>query len=273
MARDKEKKKSSVRSNTRTDNYDILADYYDIFIDWENRLGREIPFICQIAGRKISSPRALDIGCGTGYHLRSLRKEGFETFGLEPSPQLRALAVRNLPGATIFSSRMEELECLTAAHGPWHLVICLGNTLAHLPEEKLAGFCRALYRALTVPGTAVIHVLNYEKILANRPQGLQSKLVESGNESYRFERRYDYFQGWIEFTIEIWKNEAFLAKDREILYPLTAKIIEQACSGAGFNDIQLFGDFDSGKPYTRESDNLVAVLRKKDISLSKNEFV
>lgn len=56
MAKDKEKKKFSVHSNARTDNYDILADYYDIFIDWETRLGREIPFISQIAGRKIFSP-------------------------------------------------------------------------------------------------------------------------------------------------------------------------------------------------------------------------
>ncbi|HUU26344.1 MAG TPA: methyltransferase domain-containing protein [archaeon] len=249
------------------DSYQSLARYYDIFIDWENRLEHEIPFIIEAAGRRVSAPSALDIGCGTGYHLMALREARFSVSGTEPSEYLRALAVENLGGARIFSVPMEGLKKLASSHGPWHLVTCLGNTMAHLPADKLPGFCRALELALTPGGTAVLHVLGYEKIMARRPQGLPAKLVKAGETSYRFERRYEYLQDHIGFTVEIYENDILKAKDREILYPLTAGLLESSCTDAGFAEIRFFGAFSFRTPYTPESDNLVAVLRKRGSGL------
>lgn len=246
----------------KQDSYRILAPYYDIFIDWDRRLQREIPFLLEVAGPAGRGKRALDLGCGTGRHLVALQKAGFRVEGTEPSEELRQQAQRNLKGITIHAAPMESLEELSGVHGPWHLVTCLGNTLAHLTSDKLPGFCLGLAGALDRRGAAVLHLLGYEKIMAGRPEQLPPKNVLSGKHRYRFERRYNYRENYIEFNIELWKNEKRLASDREILYPLTSRALLAACENAGLTDICLLGDFNFSVPYSCRSDNLVAIIRK-----------
>ena len=246
----------------KQDSYRILAPYYDIFIDWNSRLQREIPFLQQVAGPASRGKRVLDMGCGTGHHLVALQEAGFRVEGTEPSEELRQIAQRNLKGVTIHALPMESLEKLTKALGPWHLIICLGNTLAHLPPDKLPGFCLGLAGALDRQGAAVLHLLGYEKIMAERPEHLPPKNVVSGKDSYRFERCYNYREDYIEFNIEVWKNEKRLACDQEVLYPLTSRMLLAACKNAGLTDLRLFGAFDFLVPYSSRSDNLVAVIRK-----------
>jgi len=240
----------------------LLAPYYDLFINWVNRLESEIPFILKSCGKPRSGLRALDIGCGTGYHLRALQQAGFEVQGMEPSKALREQAVRNLPGTTVSPLKMERLPSFAGTHGPWDLVICLGNTLPHLPESLLRKFCRALYQALNQKGVAVIHLLGYEKILKNRPGKLPVKTIEVTEAVYRFERSYEYKKDHLAFNIEVFRDDILLGEDREILYPVTARKLRGVLSGAGFREIRLYGAFDHEVEYTPESDNLVAVLIK-----------
>lgn len=246
----------------KQDSYRILAPYYDIFIDWDSRLQHEIPFLLQVAGPASRGKRALDVGCGTGHHLVALQEAGFRVEGTEPSEKLRLLAQYNLEGVTVYPAPMETLEKLAKAHGPWHLVTCLGNTLAHLPPDKLPGFCLGLAGALDRQGAAVLHLLGYEKIMATHPEHFPPKNVVSGKDRYRFERCYYYREDYIEFNIEVWKNEKRLACDQETLYPLTSRMLLAACKNAGLTDIHLFGDFNFLVPYSSRSDNLVAVIRK-----------
>ena len=247
---------------TKPDRYSGLAPYYDIFIDWEKRLALEIPFLLQAFEGPAGGARALDLGCGTGRHLEALGRAGLRAEGAEPSPELRRLARRSLPGAQIHSSKMEELGKLAADHGPWRLVTCLGNTLAHLPPAELPGFFRGLAAALDRPGAAVIHLLGYEKILSLRQDRLPSKTATHGSTVFRFERRYSYREDFIEFTIEVWENEIKLAEDREIIYPLTSQSLAESAVEAGLDNFSLYAGFNTANPYRPDSDNLVAVIRK-----------
>ena len=246
----------------KQDNYSLLAPYYDLFINWDNRLESEIPFILKSCGKPRSGLRALDIGCGTGYHLRAMQQAGFEVQGMEPSKALREQAVRNLPGITVSPLKMERLSSFAGTHGPWDLVICLGNTLPHLPASLLMEFCRALYHVLNKEAVAVIHLLGYEKILKNRPGKLPVKTVEVPEAAYRFERSYEYKKGYLAFNIEVFKDDILLGVDQEILYPVTARKLRAVLSGAGFREIRFYGAFDHEVEYGPESDNLVAVLGK-----------
>ena len=246
----------------KQDSYRILARYYDILIDWNSRLQHETPFLLEVAGQAGRGRRALDVGCGTGRHLKALQNAGFTVEGAEPSEELRLLAERNLKGATVHAAPMESLAELAGVQGPWHLVTCLGNTLAHLRPDMLPEFCRGVALALDRQGAAVLHLLGYEKIMAVRPKQLPLKNAVSGKDRYRFERSYDYKEDHIEFNIQVWKNEKQVASDREILYPLTAPMLLEACKNAGLTDIGLFGEFNFSVPYSCQSDNLVAVIRK-----------
>ena len=246
----------------KRDKYSLLAPFYDLFINWEQRLAKEIPFILEICGKPESGSRALDIGCGTGYHLRALREAGFEVQGMEPSKALRKQVMKNLPGSIISPLKMEQFAGFAGAHGPWNLVFCLGNTLPHLPDSLLPEFCSSLYHALKEQATAVIHVLGYEKILAERPQKLPLKTIEYSGMIYSFERRYEYKKDHLEFSIKVWKNNIQVALDREVIYPMTAGMLQAAFSAAGFEKIDFYGAFDRNVEYGPDCDNLVAVLRK-----------
>ena len=243
-------------------NYSLLAPYYDLFINWAARLEKEIPFILKSCGKLEKGSRALDIGCGTGYHLRALQQTGFEVQGTEPSRALRERAVRNLPGCIVSPVTMERLASFARTHGPWDLVTCLGNTLPHLPDRLLPEFCQALYHSLKPEAVAVIHVLGYEKILAERPDKLPAKTIQASGTTYRFERSYEYKNNHLVFSIEIWKNDVQVGVDREVLYPVTAPMLLAAASSAGFKQIRFYGAFDHEVEYRPESDNLVALLRK-----------
>ncbi|MFC1537282.1 class I SAM-dependent methyltransferase [Gemmatimonadota bacterium] len=248
----------------KTDNYNLLAPYYDIFINWDARLKTEIPFILQSCSGFDKDARALDIGCGTGYHLRAFQQAGFTVQGTEPSEMLRRQAERNLPGVLISPVKMEQLDDFARTYGPWNLVTCLGNTLPHLHERFLPEFFRNLFLALGQNSVAVIHILGYEKILAQRLERLPVKTIQDTKDTYRFERSYEYRKDHLIFSIEVWKNDELMGVDREIIYPLTAPSIMDAASEAGFRDIRFYGAFDHQVGYGPECDNLVAVLRKND---------
>ena len=51
----------------------------------------------------------LDIGCGTGKHLNWYGQSGFKATGLEPSPEMRAIAQRYNPGANILDGTADAL--------------------------------------------------------------------------------------------------------------------------------------------------------------------
>jgi ubiquinone/menaquinone biosynthesis C-methylase UbiE len=51
----------------------------------------------------------LDIGCGTGKHLNWYVQSGFKATGLEPSPEMRAIAQRYNPGAPILDGTADAL--------------------------------------------------------------------------------------------------------------------------------------------------------------------
>ncbi len=243
------------------DRYQRLADYYDIFIDWEPRLARELPFLLAVAPPG-KLRRALDLGCGSGKHLERLGQEGFAVEGSEPSPALREQARKLLGASRVHAAPLEELAGLAEEHGPWELVLCLGNTLAHLPADRLDRFAADLERSLAPAGVAVLHLLNYEKIMERQPAGLPPKLVEHQGRRWRFEREYRYREDRIEFTVKVFRDDEPLAEDRELLYPLTEPQLRRAAARAGFGRIGCYGGFSRETPFTSDSDNLVMVMHK-----------
>lgn len=88
----------------------------------------------------------LDIGCGTGDHMRRLAALGFRVVGVEPSAEMRALVSGK--GMEVVDGTYETLPDLDLPpiHGVWcaasllhvpmeHVVVALGNVRQRLPAE------------------------------------------------------------------------------------------------------------------------------------------
>ena len=83
--------------------------------------------------------RVLDVGCATGYAAAVLARLAGEVVGLEPEPELAALAAKTLAELGIANVRSVEgaLAQGHAASGPYD-VILLGGSVPEVPEPLLA---------------------------------------------------------------------------------------------------------------------------------------
>jgi SAM-dependent methyltransferase len=242
--------------------YGALAPFYDIFINWEKRLSLEIPFILGQFPENRTGLKCLDIGCGTGRHLEHLQNEGFKTEGCEPSPELRRQARSNLPGVEIYPYPMERLGQLAGEHGPWDLVICLGNTLAHLKPDLRPDFFKALADSLSEGGVAVLHLLGYDRIVRLRPDSLPEKTVEHEGRRITFKREYSYMGEEIGFTLRIIIDGTLETEQYETLYPFASEEFITLSRTAGLSRTEMFAGFNGDKTYTQDSDNLVCVISR-----------
>lgn len=92
----------------------------------------------------------LDVGCGTGHHIRELNDRGFRAAGVDGSEEMLKVARRLNPEADLRASDVEALPFADASFD-WILSIEL---LRYLPDFRPA--VREMGRVLAPGGTAVV---------------------------------------------------------------------------------------------------------------------
>ncbi|MBK7642451.1 MAG: class I SAM-dependent methyltransferase [Planctomycetes bacterium] len=114
---------------------------------------------------KLAPGIAVDLGCGPGFHARALADAGFETLGVDSSPEL--LAEIGDPRVRTFAGDLVAFEeRLGGARAK--LVLCLGDTLTHLASEReLDLLFDACARALAPGGVLALTFRDYS--LERRP--------------------------------------------------------------------------------------------------------
>ena len=137
-----------------------MSELYDVFVDWEGRLGRELPALERHLA-SVGARRVLDLGCGTGQHVRSLRQRGLEVHGADASPDMLEQA-RRLLGSDAGLHRWVAGEAPPAAlveAGPFDAAVCLGNVWPSLVGEAEARAAAGTLRELVRPGGLVLVAL------------------------------------------------------------------------------------------------------------------
>ncbi len=208
--------------------------------------------------------RVADAGCGSGAQLLHFASAGIPCIGFDPDPALVALAQRKLaafPGARVTVGAFADVARLVTP--PVDLVLCLGNSLVHVPQDEARRFLEDAAAVTTPGGGIVVQILNYERHL--RESVTELPLLRGDDGAIEFRRRYDWESPRkVRFrtTLRVARGDEPLIVRNEIsLYPIYADELWEMIEAAGLPRIRFRGDF-SGSEFTPESEALVCLARK-----------
>lgn len=107
-----------------------MADVYDLV--YAAGRGKDYPAECAelvklIRDRHPAAESLLDVGCGTGGHLRHLRTEFTDVAGVELAEPMRDRAIRNLPGVPVHAGDMRDF----ALGRTFDVVACLFSAIGY----------------------------------------------------------------------------------------------------------------------------------------------
>ena len=253
--------------------YDAFGERYDLMVDWPARIARESPFFEAIF-RQVDARRALDAGCGTGWHAAHFARLGLEVVGADPSAEMIRLARAHGAGQSnprFLQAGLGELRA--AVEGQFDVLTCLGNTLPHLPDEAALAAALADAQDVLRPGGAlVIQQLNYDRILAQRQRFLGVNSRTEGGAEHLFFRFYDFPVGGepggrLTFNLATFTKPAeggvwSFRVDSTSLQLITADQLRRALADAGFAEVRMLGDYQGSDFDPAASSDLVVVARK-----------
>lgn len=208
--------------------------------------------------------RVADAGCGSGAQMLRFAFAGRECIGYDPDPDLVGLARKKL--APFPSSRVEVggfSDTKRLVSPPADLLLCLGNSLVHVPQEDAARFLRDASDVLAEGGRVLLQILNYERLLLHGVTTLP--LMTAADGAIEFRRSY-HWEGprAVRFRTSLRISEGGeprVFRNDIPLYPVYPDELWEMVSRAGFSDIRFSGDF-SGSGFSPESEALVCLAKK-----------
>ena len=254
---------------------------YDVMVDWDKRLSRELPFFKAVFAEAHGVRRVLDVGSGTGRHAIALSQLGFEVTGVDPDPDMLRVARER---ATLTGADVPFLEGGfggLAALGlpPFDAVICTGNALPHV--QGVAGLDAALAdfsEVLRPGGLLVLHLLNHERLLKRRPRSLPPVVRDLDGRTSVFLRLIEYEPPssperiWIEFVTAA-RDKRSTSGDASAAWSVTAHrsahtamplpVIGGALERASLWGVRAFGDH-AGKEFDPFDDESVIVTARRE---------
>ncbi len=231
--------------------FDEIALAYDRTIDWESRLGRELPFILASLPTE-NRFRILDIACGSGRHAVALTKQGHEVYAFDSSKAMIEFAVELaiLESVHVSLGVADMLELEEKYSGPFDLIISLGNSLALLPSfTQFKQIVSAAVSMLTEGGALIFQVLNFEAV---EEQGIRFMPTRTGilpsGQNVTFSRFLDYTQGDTEKAILVLSsiiegNEESPVVETQSVLRITQQLILDALEPCGLKQVELYGNY------------------------------
>jgi SAM-dependent methyltransferase len=243
--------------------YDELADEYDELTGVTGR-SASVETFADALTRQGSFDSLLDVACGTGRFARAFAARGIRVVGADLSAgmlqQARRMAESEDLPARWVEADMQQLQSLPDQS--FGAAICMGNSVPHLLDRNaLIQFLKGLYAVLDKQALAVLHLLNYEKIV----QKQQRFVGASRGENLSFVRFYDFLDaGQLRFNILRinWDESPSGQLHSTILHAWRGGELVEALGEAGFAKVSCHGDLALGPYDPADSDVLVLLAEK-----------
>ena len=242
-----------------------VADLYDVFVDWPGRLRREMPGLVARL-REVGARRVLDLGCGTGRHVRALLDEGFDAYGADVSEDMLRQARAHVGDAErLVAWRLGDPPPAALEQAePFDAVIALGNVWSLLPDPEDVAAAGSAARSLLRPGGVVVLGLKAVSIRVEEQQPYLPLLRrEKGGEVYFFVRFLDLatvHDETCEFHIAILRGDAE-AETRELVEHRVVRwrvwspaTLEANFLAAGFDEVRASARIDDPDAATTGED-------------------
>ena len=206
----------------------------------------------------------VDCGCGSGAQLLPLAGNGLACLGFDPDPSLVAIARRKLapfPKARVEEGSFADLRRLSDR--PFDLLLCLGNSIVHVPQVQAGQLLSDAAAVLSPGGTLLLQLLNYERLF--RDGVTELPLIRSEDGGVEFRRQY----GWESREKVAFRTALRIAtadgprivRNEISLYPLFPEQLWEMTAEAGFRDIRFYGDF-ARSAFSGESEAVVCLAKK-----------
>ncbi len=202
----------------------------------------------------------LDIGCGTGNKTIFLAEGAAWVEGVDLDPDMIARATPDNPRPNI---RYRTLNMrglgVTFSEQRFDAIVCLGNTLVHLPSlEEIRAFLVSIAELLAPSGCFILQILNYDRILDR--DALELPVLQTPQ--IKFTRTYRRDGRLLRFltVLEDKRTGAVLRNDIP-LYPLRRSELTAILKGVGLGAIEYFGSY-QGAPHTDDSFVTIAHCRR-----------
>ena len=234
--------------------YQQLSRYYDeIFAVNADEMG----FITQLLPTR---GVLLDIGCGTGNKTVQLSPGAAAVTGIDMDAGMIARARADNSRANIQYAVLDMADIGTAFQGRFFDgVLCLGNTLVHLPSPgRIRELLATIHSLLGKGGVFILQILNYDRIPADTPSDLP--LLDTPNT--RFARRYVWVDTELHFVTSLQVKATGQTLNSDIvLYPLRKAELTTMLTSAGFGRPDYFGSYHGGA-HQEDSFVTIACCRK-----------
>ncbi|MCZ8239174.1 MAG: class I SAM-dependent methyltransferase [Leptospiraceae bacterium] len=242
--------------------YSDLAEYYFEIEKPGRRLDEEIHFISEVFKRhKIQT--ALDIGCGSGEHVKDLQGMGFKIFGIDASPQMVDIAKKRFPHCKFEVGKMEDYKLKSPVDG----IVCLFGTFNYLTSnDEIKTYFQNAYKNLKTAGILILDVWNAEPIkrIKRKPLGLVANIKIGTtnirrNRGFRLTRADDQTMVEVNYVYHLDKSDI---KDKHLMRVFYPRELETSIKDGKFEILNQFGGF-SGEKFRRFGGRILYVLKKK----------
>ena len=244
-----------------SDFYNGISAFYDDMIGFDASLVNKTKLLgTMLAGYNIET--AADIGCGTGLDSLALASLGYKVKGFDISKKMIEIAKQNARKKKlkpefidISSGKINKSE-----YGKYDLVVSLGNALANMDENILESTIKVMFSMLKNQGLIILQLLNYEKIMKEKPVVIGMK--ESCEKTIT--RYYEYEAKDVNFNI-LAVDKANISKSTLVktkIYPYRKSHLSKKIKEAGFTGIQFYGSLKLEKYLPDSSNDLVIIAYK-----------
>lgn len=225
--------------------YDALMEQVD-YAAW----ARHYDALMQLCHVK-KGARVVECACGTGSITIPLRKMGYQMTGVDLSEEMIARGMEKARQAGVMIPFIRQDMCDLALPRKTECILCTCDGVNYLTApQKAKQFFRAAFAMLKSGGALIFDISSAYKL--QNTLGNNTLTCDEEDFAYIWHNRFDEKTALVEMELSIFRKRPDGAFDRleesQVQRAHTKEEMEKWLQEAGFENVQIFGDYDMTAP-------------------------